>query len=148
MCLWNKALEFLLRMSSVFLKRYFKGIIFLVLSSLNKLDTATKGTKWFSNPQALSSTLAMFRTLQPWAFGLLNRLVTLILASNYYGIFLLFSHCLCKLLLLCFQGTAGAHTTHCLYLHLGTMATVITTIRRGHHGNRRLVNINSNITNT
>ena len=88
MCLWNKALEFLLRMSSVFLKRYFKGIIFLVLSSLNKLDTATKGTKWFSNPQALSSTLAMFRTLQPWAFGLLNHLVPLVLASNYYLVIL------------------------------------------------------------
>ena len=29
----------------MFLKQYFKGITFLVLSSLNKLDAATKGTK-------------------------------------------------------------------------------------------------------
>ena len=70
----------------MFLKRYFKGIriIFIVLSSLNKLDAATKGTKQFSNPQALSSTLTMLGTLQPRAFGLLNRLVPLVLASNYY----------------------------------------------------------------
>ena len=34
-------------------------------SFLNKLDTATKGTKRFSNPQALSSALATLRTLQP-----------------------------------------------------------------------------------
>ena len=71
----------------MFLKQYFKRIILLgilVLSSLNKLDAATKGTKQFSNPQALSSTLAALGTLQPRAFGLLNRLVTLVLASNYY----------------------------------------------------------------
>ena len=42
------------------------------------------GTKRFSNPQALSSALAALGTLQPWAFGLLNRLVPLVLASNYY----------------------------------------------------------------
>ena len=65
----------------MFLKRHFKGIIFLVLSSLN---AATKGTKQFSNPQALSSALAVLGTLQPQAFGLLNRLVPLVLASNYY----------------------------------------------------------------
>ena len=41
----------------MFLKQHFKGIIFLVLSSLNELDAATKGTKRFSNPQALSSAL-------------------------------------------------------------------------------------------
>ena len=68
----------------MFLKRYFKGIKFLVLSSLNKLDAVTKGAKRFSNPQALSSTLAVLRTLQPWAFRLLNYLVPLVLASNYY----------------------------------------------------------------
>ena len=56
-----------------------------VLSSLNKLDAATKGTKRFSNPQALSSTLAALETLQPQAFGLLNRLVPLVLASNMYS---------------------------------------------------------------
>ena len=71
----------------MFLKRYFKGIIFLVLSSLNKLDAATKGAKRFSNPQALSSALAALRTLQPRAFGLLNCLVPLVLASNYYLVF-------------------------------------------------------------
>ena len=42
------------------------------------------GTKRFSNPQALSSALAALGTLQPRAFGLLNRLVPLVLASNYY----------------------------------------------------------------
>ena len=68
----------------MFLKRYFKGIVFIVLSSVNKLDAATKGTKRFSNPHALSSALAALGTLQPRAFGLLNRLVPLVLASNYY----------------------------------------------------------------
>ena len=42
------------------------------------------GTKRFSNPQALSSALAVLETLQPRAIGLLNRLVPLVLASNYY----------------------------------------------------------------
>ena len=60
------------------------GHIFLVLSSLNKLDTATKGTMRYSNPQAHSSALAVLGMLQPRAFGLLNRLVPLVLASNYY----------------------------------------------------------------
>ena len=68
----------------MFLKRYFKGIIFLVLSSLNNLDAATKGTKRFSNLLALSSTLAALGTLQPRAFRLLNCLVPLALTSNYY----------------------------------------------------------------
>ena len=68
----------------MFLKQYFKGIIFLVLSSLNKLDAMTKGTKRFSNPQALSSALALLGTLQPQAFGLLNSLVPLVLVYNYY----------------------------------------------------------------
>ena len=72
----------------MFLKRYFKGIIFLVLSSLNKLDAATKGAKRFSNPQALSSALAALGTLQPRTFELLNRLVFLVLASNYYYVYL------------------------------------------------------------
>ena len=67
----------------MFLNRYFKDIFF-VLSSLNKLDAATKETKRFSNPQALSSTLAVLGTLQPQAFSLLNCLVPLVLASNYY----------------------------------------------------------------
>ena len=55
-------------------------------SCLNKLDTSTKGTKQFSNPQALSSILAVLAlgTLQPQAFGLLNHLVPLVLMSNYY----------------------------------------------------------------
>ena len=56
----------------------------VVLSSLNKLDAVTKVTKRFSNPQALGSALAALGTLQPWAFRLLNRLVFLVLASDYY----------------------------------------------------------------
>ena len=68
----------------MFLKQYFKGITFLVFSSLNNFDAATKGAKQFSNPQALSSALVVLRMLQPQAFGLLNRLVPLVLASNYY----------------------------------------------------------------
>ena len=40
-----------------------------------KLDTTTNGTKRFSNPQALSSTLT------PLAFGLL---IPLVLVSHYY----------------------------------------------------------------
>ena len=56
----------------------------LVLSSLNKLDAATKGTKRFSNPQALSSALTVLGMLQTRAFGLLNRLIPLVLPSNYY----------------------------------------------------------------
>ena len=57
----------------------------LGVSSLNtgKLDAMTKGTKQFSKPQALSSTLTVLGTLQPWAFGLPNRLVPLALVSNY-----------------------------------------------------------------
>ena len=51
---------------------------------LNKFDAATKGTKQFSNAQVLSSALAAFGKLEAWAFRLLNRIVTLVLASNYY----------------------------------------------------------------
>lgn len=40
------------------------------------------GTKRLAS--ALSIALAAFRTLQPEAFGLLNRLVPLVLAYNYY----------------------------------------------------------------
>ena len=42
------------------------------------------GTKRFGSPRALSGALAALGTLQPRAFGLLNRLVPLVLASNYY----------------------------------------------------------------
>ena len=56
----------------------------LGVSCLNRLDAATKGTKRFSNPQALSSTLAALGMLQPRAVGLLNCLVSLVLASNCY----------------------------------------------------------------
>ena len=49
-------------------------------SCLSKLDAATKGTKRFSNPHALSGALAALGMLQPQAFGLLNRLVPLVLA--------------------------------------------------------------------
>ena len=57
-------------------------------SCLSKLDAVTKGTKRFSNPQALSSALAMLGTLQPWVFGLLNCLVLLVLVSNYYFMYI------------------------------------------------------------
>ena len=41
-------------------------------------------TKRFRNPWTLSSALASLRTLQPWALGFLNHLVTLVSASNLY----------------------------------------------------------------
>ena len=56
----------------------------LGVSCLNKLDAATKETKWFSNPQSLCSALTALGMLQPRALWLLNRLVPLVLASNYY----------------------------------------------------------------
>ena len=56
----------------------------LCVSCLNKLVVVTKETKQFSNPQVLSSTLTALGILQPQAFGLLNRLVPLVLESNYY----------------------------------------------------------------
>ena len=56
----------------------------LGVSFLNKLDVVIKGTKQFSHPQALSSTLAALGMLQSQAFGLLNHLVPLVLVSNYY----------------------------------------------------------------
>ena len=49
--------------------------IVLGVSCLNKLDAVTKGTTRFSNPQVLSSALAVLEKLQPCAFGLLNCLV-------------------------------------------------------------------------
>ena len=42
------------------------------------------GTKQFSNPQALSSALTALGMLQLQAIGLLNCLVPIVLASNYY----------------------------------------------------------------
>ena len=42
------------------------------------------GSTLFRDPQALSSTLAAFRTLQPWAFRSLNRVDPLDSVSNYY----------------------------------------------------------------
>ena len=56
----------------------------LDLSCLKKLEAATETIKQFTNPRALSSSLAVLRTLQPRAYGLLNHLVPLVLASNYY----------------------------------------------------------------
>ena len=41
-------------------------------------------TKRFRNPRALSSALASLGMLQPQALGFLNRLVTLVSASNLY----------------------------------------------------------------
>ena len=64
------------------------------MSCLNKLDVATKVTKRFSNPQALSSALAALRMLQPRAFGLLNRLVPLVLVYNYYPMYVYYCKCL------------------------------------------------------
>ena len=42
------------------------------------------GSTRFRNPQALSSALASLGTLQPRAFGFLNRVDPLVSASNYY----------------------------------------------------------------
>ena len=42
------------------------------------------GSTRFRNPQALSSTLASLGTLQPRAFGFLNRIDPLVSVSNYY----------------------------------------------------------------
>ena len=44
----------------------------------------TTVTKRLRNPLALSSALALLGTLQPQALGFLNRLVTLVSASNLY----------------------------------------------------------------
>ena len=41
-------------------------------------------TKRLRNPRARSSALASLETLQPRALGFLNRLVTLVSASNLY----------------------------------------------------------------
>ena len=49
----------------------------LVVSCLNKLDAATKGTKRFNNPQALSGALALLGTLHPRAFGVTKMLSSL-----------------------------------------------------------------------
>ena len=50
------------------LKRYFKSIIFLVLSSLNN-DAPTKGTKRFSNPIDIQNTYAGLKTeTRAWMF--------------------------------------------------------------------------------
>ena len=54
------------------------------VSCLNRLDAATKGTKRFSIPQALSSTLAALGMLHPRAIRLLYCLVSSVLASNCY----------------------------------------------------------------
>ena len=51
---YKQKLERLRKQRIAPLKQCFKGVTFLVLSCLNKLDTATKGTKRFSNPDALS----------------------------------------------------------------------------------------------
>ena len=50
----------------------------LGMSGLNKLDATTKGTKRFS------SALAVLGMLQLQDLGLPNRLVPLVLVSNYY----------------------------------------------------------------
>ena len=42
------------------------------------------GSARFRNPQALSSALASLGTLQPRAFGFLNRVDPLVSASNLY----------------------------------------------------------------
>ena len=67
------------------IKRYSEGTyIVLGVSYLNKLDATTKGTKQFSDPQALSSALIVLGMLQSWGFRLLHHLVPLVLVSNYY----------------------------------------------------------------
>ena len=47
------------------------------------MDTITKGTKRFSNSQALSSALTVLEMIQPQSFRLLNHFVPLILVSVY-----------------------------------------------------------------
>ena len=47
-------------------------------------------TKRVKNPRALSSALAALGTLQPRALGFLNSLVTLVLASNFYLVCVLY----------------------------------------------------------
>ena len=51
----------------------------------------------FRDPQALSSDLASLGTLQPRAFGSLNRVETLDSASNYYIIYTYGHICACML---------------------------------------------------
>ena len=46
----------------------------------------------FRDPQARSSALAALRTLQPRAFGSLNRVETLDSVSNYYILHSLYVH--------------------------------------------------------
>ena len=46
-------------------------------------------TKLFGNPWALSSALAALGTLHSRTLGFLNSLVTLVLASNYYLVYLM-----------------------------------------------------------
>ena len=48
----------------------------LGVSYLHIFDTATKGTKQFSNPQAFSSALAVLGMLQPQVFGLLCKFLS------------------------------------------------------------------------
>ena len=43
------------------------------------------GSTFFGDPQALSSTVAVLRMLQPQAFGSLNHIDPMDLVSNYSG---------------------------------------------------------------
>ena len=56
-------------------------------SCLDKLDVVTKETKWFSNPQDLSISLAALKMLQPQAFRLLNHFVILVLYFMFVGLY-------------------------------------------------------------
>ena len=53
----------------------------------------------FRDPQALSSDLASLGTLQPRAFGSLNRVETLDSASNYYLVGIHSCSTLCSVML-------------------------------------------------
>ena len=55
-----------------------------LLYILNQLEAESKVSTLFRDPQARSSVLAALGTLQPRAFGSLNRVETLDSASNYY----------------------------------------------------------------
>ena len=57
----------------------------VAITILNQLDTSSNGIyTLFRDPQAQSSALAALGTLQPRAFGSLNRVHPLDSVSNYY----------------------------------------------------------------
>ena len=99
----------------------------LVLSNLNKLDTAIEGTKQFSNPQALSSAFVALGTHRPRAFGLLNYLVPLILVPNYYLVQPMCANKLlmCTHVLILIAMVSTLWKTYCICYHLSEQGKLI-----------------------